>query len=424
MKYPTLALLALAPLAAFRAVAEPPQPEPPRPRPPAIAAFEDEIIQIAEAARPSLVQIACHFRFGDQKDADFYVANEFSGVVYAVESGKVDVVTVGSAVRGARKVEVVLADSASYEAEVVGVDDVTNLAVVRFDPGDRKLRPAQIGDSDTLRPGNFVLAVGNPFGLKASLQHGIVSGVRRTVGGWTTAQTGLIQVTASINPGDGGGLLLNSRGEVVGILSSTFQRASAFEDYEDLLNEYLEGFDWKEFLKKARQPKEGEALVPKDLKELVERLMEERKKQLLKYRQKGGRISPQALGAEGINFAIPSNLMKRIVGDLRKTGKVERGYLGIRVVPMDPALRKHLGLEPGRGIVVMWVEEDSPGHKAGLQVHDVILSVDGRDVDEIGVLAEVVGARREGEEVPIQIVRQGETMDLKATLTKRKEGVR
>ncbi len=412
-------VLALAPLAAFRAQADPPPSEPPRVRPPAIGQFEDEVGRLADGARPWLVRISCHYKVDDQKDGNFFVANEFSGLVLSVEKEAVHVVTVGSAVRGARKVAVLAADGDDFTAETVGIDEVTNLAVVRFDPGETKFTAARFGDSDRVRPGNFVLAMGNPFGLEGSVANGIVSGVKRSIGGVVQPMMGMLQVTAPINPGDAGGLLLDSRGDVIGVLASTFQRASAYDDLESAFGEFLEGFDWEEFLKKVKQPKDGEALMPKDMKALVEKLMNERKKAILKKRRNEGLLSAQQLGAEGINFAIPSNLVLRIAGELKTNGRVERGYLGIRVMPLDSALRKHLGLPAGRGLVVATVESGSPAAEAGLQLYDVIVQVDGKDVSDVSSLAELIGGHKQGDSVAIKVRRGQEDKDFAATLGKK-----
>lgn len=419
MKLWRFILLVFAPFAAFRVQADPPPAEQPRERPPAIAQFEDGILKLVEGAKPWLVQIACHYKVGDQKDGDFYVANEFSGVVFSIEPNSVCVVTVGSAVRGARKIEVLSADGDDFPADILGVDDVTNLAVVRFNPGETKFTAARFGDSDRARPGSFVLAMGNPFGLNASVSNGIVSGVKRTVGGFVQPYTGMLQVTAPVNPGDAGGLLLDSRGDVIGVLSSTFQRAAAYDQLEDAFDEFLSGFDWEELIKKAKQSKDGEAMVPKDFKELVQKLMEERKKTLLKHRRDDSRLSVQQLGAEGINFAIPSNLVSKVANELKATGKVERGYLGIRVMPLESALRKHLGLPAGRGLVVASVEAGSPAAAAGLQQYDVIVQVEGKDVSDVTSLADSIGGRKQGETVTIRVRRGQQDEDLTATLGKK-----
>ncbi|MEK7467150.1 MAG: trypsin-like peptidase domain-containing protein [Planctomycetota bacterium] len=411
-------LLALAPIAAFRAQADPPPAEPARERPPAIAQWEDGLRTLVDGARPWLVQIACHYKVDEQKDGGFSFANEFSGVVLSVENGEVYVVTVGSAVRGARKVEVIAPDGNDFSAETVGLDEVTNLAVVRFDPGDAKFTPARFGDSDKVRPGSFVLALGNPFGLEGSVSNGIVSGVKRSIGGTIQPMMGMLQVTAPINPGDAGGLLLDSRGDVIGVLASTFQRASAYDDLEGVFDKFLEGFDWEKFLEKVKQKKDGQELLPGDLKSLVEKLMNERKKALLKSRR-NDLLSVQQLGAEGINFAIPSNLVRVIAGQLKANGKVERGYLGIRVMPLENALRKHLGLQPGRGLVVTLIEPGSPAAQAGLQLYDVIMEVDGKDVSDVSSLAEIIGGKKQGDSVILKVRRGQEDKDLSAILGKK-----
>ncbi|MBI2919821.1 MAG: trypsin-like peptidase domain-containing protein [Planctomycetes bacterium] len=411
-----LALLVL-PFADFRATAEDPPAQEARPR--AIAEFEDAVAALAEKARPSLVRIAGHYQFGDEdqkKDPDFYVSNEFSGVIYSAEG---HVITVASAVRGAKRIEVILGGDLQFEAETVGIDDLTNLAVVKFDPGAAKLAPVKFGDSDAVKPGHFVLAVGNPYGLSGSLSHGMVSGIRRSVGGGVSTLVGLMQITAPINPGDAGGLAVNSRGELIGILSSTFQRASAFDDWDQLFEEFKEGFDWDRFRKELKK-NEGSANLPKDLQELVERLMEDRKKALAKRRSAGMRFPGEQLGAEGINFVTPSNTVKKVADALIRSGKVERGFLGIRVAPVEPALRKHLEIPPGRGVLVVIVTRGSPAAEAGLEMWDVVLSVDGQDIADIETLAELVMSKTGGETVTIKLLREKKELELKATIGKSK----
>jgi len=416
MRLPHAAALALLPLAAFRAQADPPAGNrEPAPRLPAIAAFEDEVARLAESARPWLVQISCHYRFGKgDEDGDFVLRNEYSGAILGVEDRKAWVVTVASAVRGARRVDVILPGGDDLPAEVVGIDDASNLALVSFDPENRKLQAAPLANNESLKPGQFVLALGNPYGREHSVASGVVSGVRRSVGGFGASFTGLIQITAAINPGDAGGILLNSRGEVVGILSSTFQRATT-GDVESLLDEFMEDFDWGAILRKARV-KEGQDLVPRDLEALIRKLMEERKKALVKKRRSDSRIAAQDLGAEGINFAIPSSVVKRITGELRLHGKVDRGYLGVHVVPVESALRKHLGLEPGRGVEVLIVGPGSGAAEAGVEVHDVIVQIDGQDVRDMTSVAESVGVHKPGETVTLTIRRGNDERKVAVTL--------
>lgn len=408
-------LLALAPLAAFRAQADPPTQ--PAERPAAIAKFEDEVIRLADAARPWLVRISCNYK-GDEKGADAFFSSDFSGVVLSVEKGQVYVVTVGTAVRGAKKVEVAAPDGNDCNAEIVGVDEVTNLAVIRFDPGEAQFTAATFGDSDAARAGSFVLALGNPFGLSGSVSNGIVSGVKRTVNGSIQPLTGMLQITAPINPGDSGGLLLNSRGEVVGILSSTFQRATAYDaDIEEQFRKWFKEIDWAELLKKFQAANQDQAIAPKDLQEWVQKLLDERKKVAKSGR--GAWMSQQQLGAEGINFAIPSNLALKIASALKANGKVERGYLGIRVFPPDNALRKHLNIPAGRGLVVLTIEAGSPAADAGLRLYDVITQLDGKDLSDVSSLADAIGGHRQGDSVTIRVRRGQEDLELKATLGKK-----
>jgi Do/DeqQ family serine protease len=237
-------------------------------------------------------------------------------------------------VKGADGVIVRLSSKQEYRGRIVGNDVMTDLAVIRFEP-DIDLAVATLGDSDTLRVGEWAIAIGNPFGLDQTVTVGVVSATGRAVGGIATYEN-FIQTDASINPGNSGGPLLNLRGEVIGI---------------------------------------NTAIV--------------------------------ATG-QGIGFAIPANMVKRITGQLMDRGKVRRGWIGIAMEPLTRELAQALGLRDSRGAVVARVYPNGPAAAAGLQKNDVVVSFEGTAVEDYHHLQRMSADAEVGKTVKIEIVRERE----------------
>jgi Do/DeqQ family serine protease len=237
-------------------------------------------------------------------------------------------------VKGADGVIVRLSSKQEYRGRIVGNDVMTDLAVIRFEP-DIDLAVATLGDSDTLRVGEWAIAIGNPFGLDQTVTVGVVSATGRAVGGIATYEN-FIQTDASINPGNSGGPLLNLRGEVIGI---------------------------------------NTAIV--------------------------------ATG-QGIGFAIPANMVKRITGQLMDSGKVRRGWIGIAMEPLTRELAQALGLRDSRGAVVARVYPNGPAAAAGLQKNDVVVSFEGTAVEDYHHLQRMSADAEVGKTVKLEIVRDRE----------------
>jgi serine protease Do len=224
------------------------------------------------------------------------------------------ILTNNHVVENATKIVVKLSDDEEYEAKVVGRDPKTDIAVIRID-GKANLPFASLGDSDRLEVGEWVVAIGNPFGLDSTVTSGIVSAKGRHIG--QGPYDNFIQTDASINPGNSGGPLINLRGEVIGINTAIFSRS-------------------------------------------------------------GGNI--------GIGFAIPINLVKEVLPQLRGKGKVTRGYLGVLIQKVTPEIAESLGMEKASGALVANVSKDGPADKAGVKVGDVIVEFDGKEVKDSGDL--------------------------------------
>lgn len=226
-----------------------------------------------------------------------------------------------------------LSDKQQYKAKILGRDPKTDLAVIKIEP-KTALPVAPLGNSGGLRVGNWVMAIGNPFGLSNTVTSGIVSAKGRTIG--AGPYDDFIQTDASINPGNSGGPLFNMAGEVVGINTAIFS-------------------------------------------------------------QSGGNI--------GIGFAIPVNLVKSLVPELETKGTVTRGWLGVSVQPVTPDLARSFGLDQQRGALVGEVVAQGPAEKAGIKRGDVIVSYDGKEIDESSALPALVAATSVGKTIPVEVMR-------------------
>jgi serine protease Do len=246
------------------------------------------------------------------------------------------------------EIKVKLANGKEYDAKIIGRDPKTDLALIRIKT-DKPLSPLPLGDSEELEVGEWVLAIGNPFGLGHTVTAGIVSAKYRQLG--AGAYDNFIQTDASINPGNSGGPLLNTQGEVVGINSAIYSRS-------------------------------------------------------------GGSI--------GIGFAIPVNMAKDLLPQLKK-GKVVRGWLGVTIQKITPELRDKLNLKDERGALVADVTSSGPADKAGIERGDVIISFDGEEIREMNELPYVVASTPVGKVAKVEVIRRGKRKSLEVKIGKLKE---
>ncbi|MBW1702238.1 MAG: DegQ family serine endoprotease [Deltaproteobacteria bacterium] len=246
------------------------------------------------------------------------------------------------------EIKVKLADEREFSAKIIGRDRKTDLALIRIEPDDQ-LIPLPLGDSDKLEVGDWVVAIGNPFGLGNTVTAGIVSAKYRQIG--AGPYDNFIQTDASINPGNSGGPLLNTAGEVIGINSAIFSRS-------------------------------------------------------------GGNI--------GIGFAIPINMAKELLPQLKK-GKVIRGWLGVMIQKVTPELKDKFKLKDEKGALVADVTAGGPAEKAGIKRGDVIISFDGKRIHEMNDLPFIVGATTIGKTVMVDVIRNGRKKPLKVKIGELKE---
>ncbi len=258
-----------------------------------------------------------------------------SGFVIDAKNGYV--VTNNHVVQDADEITVILQDDTNIKAELVGKDSKTDLALLKIKTS-HPLVAVPFGDSDAMRVGDWVLAIGNPFGLGGSVTAGIISARQRNID--AGPYDDFLQTDASINRGNSGGPMFNLNGEVIGINTAIF--------------------------------------------------------------------SPSG-GSVGIGFAIPSNLAKQVVAQLKEYGKTRRGWLGVRIQAVTPEIAESLGLPNHKGALVASVTPEGPAAKGGIQAGDVVTKFDGKEIDEMRRLPRVVAETTIDKAVPVEVWRKGKS---------------
>ncbi len=256
------------------------------------------------------------------------------------------IVTNNHVVEDVDTIKVAFEDGREIDAQVVGRDPKTDIALIRVDT-DEELFALPLGNSEAVRPGEWVVAIGNPFGLEHTVTAGIVSAKHRVIG--QGSYDDYIQTDAAINPGNSGGPLINLRGEVIGINTA---------------------------------------------------------------------IKP---AANTIGFAVPVNMAKDILPQLRVHGHVTRGWLGVVIQKITPELAEHLELEDEKGALVSRVMPGGPADEAGIKRYDVILEFDGKPVDEMNDLPRIVASTSVDRKVKVKVLRDGEVETLRAVVGKMDE---
>jgi serine protease Do len=259
------------------------------------------------------------------------------------------ILTNAHVVAEADEVTVRLTDRREFAAKVIGFDPRSDVAVIKIDA--KNLPTVRIGDPAQLRPGEWVLAIGSPFGLDNSATAGIVSATSRAVGGEDN-YVPFIQTDVAVNPGNSGGPLFNLRGEVIGMNSMIFSRTG---------------------------------------------------------------------GYMGLSFAIPIDVANDVREQLIKTGHVVRGRIGVAVQDVNAQLAQSFGLDRPHGALVSAVEKDSPAAQAGVKAGDVILAVNGHDIDRVGDLRNQVSQTKPGSTADLRVWRDGKASTLKAQVEQLEE---
>ncbi|MGE5432008.1 MAG: Do family serine endopeptidase [Syntrophomonadaceae bacterium] len=333
-----------------------------------VNAFSKAFIEVADKVTPSIVKITVvsetkenphenlPFFFPFKDDVPRQEMGSGSGVIIS-EDGYI--LTNNHVVENATKVEVSLFDRRILEAKVVGTDPQTDLAVIKVDASG--LPSAYLGNSDNVKVGQWVMAIGNPLSLASTVTAGIISAKGRSIGIIRDNSGGgienFLQTDAVINPGNSGGALVDLSGAVIGINSAIATSGMS--------NSYI-----------------------------------------------------------GYGFAIPINMAKNVSKELIATGKVNRGYIGVSITEVDPDLAKAVGLDKARGIMVQAVTKGGAAEKSDVKEQDIILKIDGRDVNEPGELQSYVASKSAGDKVTLTIYRDGKQLERTVTLKSRDTSTR
>lgn len=264
------------------------------------------------------------------------------------------IVTNNHVVKGAgdHGIKVTLTDKREFDAKVIGLDENTDLAVIKIEASG--LPVMSFGNSDNVQVGQWVLAIGNPLGLNYTVTAGIVSALGRNIGvnGGGYAIENFIQTDAAINPGNSGGALVDVYGQLVGINSAIKTNTGYYQGY---------------------------------------------------------------------GFAIPVNMVKTVTQELIRSGKVVRGYIGVQIQTVDETMARGLGLDKAKGVLVQSVQKGGGGDEAGLQAGDIILTVDGKEVNASNELQVIINSKRPGDVAKLTVFRDGKTIEKDVVLKPRQE---
>jgi serine protease Do len=282
--------------------------------------------------------------FGDSVPREYQQSSLGSGFIIDKDGY---IVTNSHVVEDADEIKVKLKSGNEYPATVVGRDANTDIALIKIEPKE-KLKVAELGDSDALEVGDWVVAVGSPFGYEQTITAGIISAKGRVIGAGDYDD--FLQTDASINPGNSGGPLIDMNGKVVGI---------------------------------------NTAIVD--------------------------------IGT-GIGFAIPVNMAKGIIDQLKSSGEVTRGYLGVGIQAVTEEFAKYRGLKNTNGALVSKVYADAPADKAGIEAEDIITEVNGKEIDDTRDLTRLVADIPVGDTAEVVVLRDGKTKKFKVEIGKRPEG--
>ena len=294
---------------------------------------------LAEKLTPSVVNISSFSQSETENGEGNTPLSESLGSGFIID-GNGYIITNNHVVDKAESISITLSDNTKTEARVIGKDPKTDLALIKIET-KRPLNAVKFGDSDKIRVGDWVLAIGNPFGLGSSVTAGIVSAKSRDIE--SGPYDSFIQTDASINQGNSGGPMFNLQGEVIGISSAIFSTTGA---------------------------------------------------------------------SQGVGFAIPANLARWVISQLKEHGEVKRGWIGIKIQPNTPEIADSLGISANQGVVVSGITEQGPAQKAGLQAGDIVLSFNRQPIDNTKNLSRLIAETKIGTPAPIEIWRSGQKQTL------------
>ena len=331
--------------------------------------FSDQFADIAEKANPAVVTILTEkkieinqsnrstpqedlfrFYFNQPRQREYKSSALGSGVIIDAKNGYI--ITNNHVVEDVDEITVRLLDKSEYKASIIGKDPKSDLAVIKIKA--KGLADLQLGDSDNLRVGEWVIAVGSPF--SANLSHTVTAGIVSAKGRGNIIQGDIyedfIQTDAAINPGNSGGALLNSSGDLIGINTAIYS------------NGYFDR------------------------------------------------------GNKGVGFAIPSNMVKKVMSDLITYGEVVRSYIGVQIQPINDTAAKALDLKTRSGALVANVIEDGPAYKAGIETGDVIVEFNGMMIKSVDHLRNNVSISKPNNFYNLSVIRDGRKKSFKVKLEK------
>lgn len=369
--------------------------------------LEAECIRVVTRARPGVVQVIA--RRPGEANLPAELQEKGSGVVWN-ENGII--VTTFDAVAGARRAAVVDATGRRLDAEIVGRDPAAGIAILRVKVAEKEkpLAACPRGDSRKVRPGAFLFVVANAHDMPGSVSMGIAGGLDRTIRVGPFVQRGLLQTTAPINPGDSGGALVNSRGEMVGLVLASFNRAPSATGFRQFLNDRNPlQIHLPPEVPGGSEPPEGatRSYLLGPGQDFVYRVEAE-----------------ASVGSEGIGFAIPVHRLALWVDEILASGRLRHSWFGLSLREASEAERVQLSLPAGRGLVVTEVVSGGPSAAAGLALHDILLAAGESPIGSLDDLYAVRDAHPPGTRVMLEVRRKGKGESIEVVLGEAPSGLR
>jgi S1-C subfamily serine protease len=325
-----------------------------QPEPGALEKIEREVAAVAAKARQSVVGVNVSFA-AEFERSRVTESIRLSGVVFSADG---HIVCDGTAVERASDIKVTLPDGREIRARLVGLDKRTSVAVLKVEAD--KLTPAEFADAKEVRQGIYAIVIGNKLGLEKSVEVGFISGLGRSIQAGGRRYMDMLQMTTSVNPGDCGGYVANSRGQFIALVHSAYQ--GEIQDIESLGVLRLFGKDYADLLPGA---------------------------------------------ATTMSFATPGATVKFVAERIVKHGRMRRGWAGMTVRPLDEATREQLGVPAGEGGEVWSVDPDGPAAKV-LKRRDVILSIDGKVLTDLRAVRQWIMEQEEPRKVRVVFLRAGQ----------------
>ncbi|MGC9332328.1 MAG: Do family serine endopeptidase, partial [Bacteroidales bacterium] len=313
-----------------------------------------DFTKAAEASLPAVVHITSYYNQEQYSLYDFFFGSRPGGYRQVQTSGSGVIissngyiVTNRHVIEQSEKIKVVLNDRRSFEAEIIGTDATTDIALLKID--ETELTPILYGNSDAVNVGEWVLAVGNPFNLTSTVTAGIVSAKARNINIFSDKYSieSFIQTDAAVNPGNSGGALVNQNGELIGINTAIASKTGSFVGY---------------------------------------------------------------------SFAIPVNIVRKIVADLIEYGNVQRAYIGATLVDIDADVAEKFNLNTTNGVLIYEISKDGAADEADIKAGDIIKKFNGVKINSVSQFMEQISKYRPGDKVNVSVLRDGKELTKKLTL--------